>query len=260
MRPWPRVQWPRYRKHHRDRFSKKTLPALADWAPRARHRDGRGRRSRIARRPRGGSAAISERRRSRARPAGMRRAVPMTARWPIVWPRAHASAVGHGTETQRPQVLQQAEEDVDATVQGLPAAVHRVPVQQHRHHMPGGGLHHSRRVHVHIHRGQRRHHQDGLGPAAEQPHRHRGPAVGPGVQQPQQPGRFRGHSRAAAQVLPAPRHRGGAQLQLRGHQQGEHEPMVVRRRLPLLAVRHHHHRWIVCSIHILLGIYTYIPT
>lgn len=148
----------------------------------------------------------------------------------------------YGTEAQRPAVLQQAEKDVDATVQGLPAAVHRVPVQQHRHHMPGGGLHDSRCVHVHIHRGQRGHGQDGVGPGVQQPDGHRGPALGPGVQQPQQPGRFRGRGRAAAQVLPAPRHRGRAQFQLRRHQQGEHEPVVVRRILPLLAVRHHHHR------------------
>lgn len=262
MRLWPRVQWPRHREHTVATGTRRkrrpdsptettsgeaprwTRPAIANCPSSARRISGDQRTTSVA-----CTAGRNATRRADDRALANR----LTAS-------THASAVGHGTETQRPQVLQQAEEDVDATVQGLPAAVHRVPVQQHRHHMPGGGLHHSRRVHVHIHRGQRRHHQDGVGPAAEQPHRHRGPAVGPGVQQPQQPGRFRGHSRAAAQVLPAPRHRGGAQLQLRGHQQGEHEPMVVRRRLPLLAVRHHHHRWIVCSIHILLGIYTYIPT
>lgn len=146
-----------------------------------------------------------------------------------------------GTQTERPAVLQQAEKDVDATVQGLPAAVHSVPVQQHRHHMPGGRLHHSRRLYVHIHRGPVQQHQSDRREGHRQPDRHREPAVGADLLQRVLRAGVARQGAAAPQVVPELHHRGRPQFQLRRRQQGD-EPMVVLRLVPLLAVRHHHHR------------------
>lgn len=147
----------------------------------------------------------------------------------------------HGKKTERPAVLQQAEKDVDATVQGLLTAVHSVPVQQYRHHLSGGGLHDCRCVHIHCHRGRTRQCDRRHRPGGREPQRHGRPDMGHGVLQRVLRRRVEARSSGAPPVLPEPRHRGGPQLQLRGPQQAD-DPLVVFRIVPLLAVRHHHHR------------------
>lgn len=101
---------------------------------------------------------------------------------------------------------------MDATVQGLPAAVHRVPVQQHRHHMPGGRVHHRRCVHVHIHRELARLRENGHRPGGRQPDGHRRPHMGPDVLQRVLRGGLARRGPVAPTVVPEPRHRGRPQL------------------------------------------------
>jgi len=147
----------------------------------------------------------------------------------------------HGTETERPAVLQQAEKDVDATVQGLLATVHSVPVQQYRNNLPGSRLHDRGRLHVHLHRGCTRQRDSGDRPGGREPQWHGGQDLGHGVLQRVLRRRVEARGAGASPVVPESRHRGCPELQLRRSQQAD-DSMVVFRIVPLLAVSHHHHR------------------